>query len=130
VTEQEMAQVAAQISTQVVNDTELWIGIIGVAGVIIGSIITITGNLSIEWFKNKDKRSIDKARQEILKEMLNCQDYSWRKLSTLSCVIGCSEEQTRHHLIAIGARGSENGKDGESTMWGLITKFPLKSIKR
>lgn len=121
-TEQDISQVA----TQVVSDSKFWIGFIGVIGAIVGSILTILGNFTLEWFKSRSQKKLDKSRQEILKEMLEDTSFEWRNLSTLAAVVGCNEEITKHHLIAIGARGSENN-DGK---WGLISRHPLKDIKR
>ncbi len=121
-TEQEISQIA----TKVVSDSKFWIGLIGVIGAIVGSVLTILGNFAIEWFKNRHQRAIDKSRQSILKEMLEDKAFDWRDLSTLAAVVGCNEETTKHHLIAIKARGSEKN-DGK---WGLISRHPLKDIKR
>lgn len=114
-TEQELSQIAEEIST----DIQFWVAWVGVVGVIIGSILTVFGNLSIEWYKNRSQMKIDKACQALLKDML--QSYNWRSLRIMSSVIGCSEEQTKAYLIAIGARGSEK-EDGK---WGLISRNPL-----
>ena len=46
-------------------------------------------------------------------------------LSTLAAVVGCPEELTKNHLIAICARGSEKN-DGK---WGLISRHPLSEIR-
>jgi hypothetical protein len=121
-TEQELSLLA----TKVVNDTKFWIGLVGVIGAVVGSVLTLTGNFAIEWFKGSKQRKIDGARQEILKEMLEDQAFQWRNLSTLAAVVGCNEEQTKDHLIAIGARGSEKN-DGN---WGLISRHSLSEIKR
>ncbi len=58
--------------------------------------------------------------------MLEEQAFEWRNLSTLAAVIGCNEETTKNHLISIDARGSEKN-DGK---WGLISRHPIKDIKR
>lgn len=119
-------QEISQIASKVISDSKFWIGLIGVIGAIVGSLLTILGNFALEWFKSKSQRTLDKSRQDLLKEMLSDPSYEWRNLSTLSAVIGCDEETTKHHLISIGARGSEKN-DGK---WGLISKHPLKDIKR
>ncbi|UTJ07166.1 hypothetical protein [Arcobacter roscoffensis] len=120
-TEQEISQ----ISKQVVSDSKFWIGLIGVIGAIVGSILTILGNFALEWFKSKSQKELDKSRQKILKKMLEDPSFEWRKLSTLSAVVGCDEEMTKHHLIAIGARGSEDN----GGLWGLISRHPLEEIR-
>ncbi len=121
-TEQEISQIASQV----VNDTKFWIGLVGVIGALVGSLLTIFGNFALEWFKNRHQRKIDNSRQNILMQMLEDKEFEWRNLSTLSAVIGCDEETTKHHLIAINARGSEKN-DGK---WGLIFRHPLNEIKR
>ncbi len=53
----------------------------------------------------------------------------WRKLSTLSRVIGADYDETKRLLIAISARGSELPKDNNEEAWGLISKHPLDKIE-
>ena len=120
-TEQEISKIASQV----ISDSKFWIALIGIIGAIIGSILTILGNFALEWYKTKKQRELDKTRQNILKTMLEDSKFEWRNLSTLAAVIGCTEESTKHHLITIGARGSEKN-DGK---WGLISRHPLKDIK-
>ena len=120
-TEQEIAQIASNVA----NDTKVWIALIGVLGAVVGSLFTILGNITFEWFKNRHQRKIDISRQKILKKMLKETTFEWRQLSTLARVIGCDEETTKNHLIAINARGSELN-DG---MWGLIDRHPLDQIR-
>ena len=57
--------------------------------------------------------------------MLNAEKGGWRKMSTLSGVIGASRDETARLLISIKARGSESGED----VWALIKNKPLKDIK-
>ncbi len=45
----------------------------------------------------------------------------WRKLSTMSAIIGTDDDETKRLLIEAGARGSEKG-DGK---WGLIKNHPF-----
>jgi hypothetical protein len=119
-TEQEIFQIASAV----VSDTKFWIGLVGVIGAIVGSVLTILGNFAFEWFKNRGARKINDSRQAILKEMLESENFQWRNLSTLAAVIGCDEETTKNHLITIGARGSEKN-DGK---WGLVSKHPISKI--
>ncbi|MDD2734814.1 MAG: hypothetical protein PHF56_12795 [Desulfuromonadaceae bacterium] len=121
-TEQEISLLAGKI----VNDTKFWIALVGVIGAIVGSALTLVGNFAIEWYKGRNQKKIDTARQKLLEEMLQDKTFQWRNLSTLAAVIGCDEEQTKNHLITIGARGSENN-DGK---WGLISRHPLTEIRR
>lgn len=121
-TEQDISHIASQVA----SDTNFWIALIGIIGAIIGSFLTVAGNIALEWFKGKNKKTTNNTKQSILKEMLEEDAFKWRNISTLSAVIGCSEDETKMHLIFIGARGSEKG-DGK---WGLISRNPLKDIKR
>lgn len=121
-TEAEISLLAAKI----VGDTKFWIALVGVVGAIAGSLLTLFGSFALEWFKRKPQRDIDCARQKLLRQILDDKAFQWRSLSTLAAVIGCDEEQTKTHLIAIGARGSEKG-DGK---WGLISRHPLSEIER
>jgi len=90
-TEQEISQIA----TQVVRDTNFWIGVIGVFGAIVGSILTILGNFALEWFKGRSQKKLDASRQMILKKMLEDKSFEWRNLSTLAAVIGCDEKRVK-----------------------------------
>lgn len=116
-TEQEMALIASKVS----NNASLWIALSGSIGVVVGALITMSGNLLIVWLKDKSQKKSDEIRQEILTHLLESKDYKWRNLTTLAAVVGCSEEDTKNHLILINARGSEKN-DGK---WGLISRNPL-----
>jgi hypothetical protein len=58
--------------------------------------------------------------------MLDARD--WRKLSTLSRVIGADVDPARRLLIELGARGSEKPREDNEEVWGLISKHPLDRI--
>ncbi len=120
--EQELSLLAIKI----VNDTKFWIALIGILGAIVGSLLTLAVNFGLEWFKGRNQRKIDTARQKLLNELLQDHKFSWRSLSVLAAVIGCNEEQTKSHLVAIGARGSEKN-DGK---WALLSRHPLSEIIR
>ena len=117
------AALAETIAKQVVADTRFWIALIGLLGGIVGALLTLFGNVVLHWLKEKPKRELDKKRKAILAEMLDDSRFpeKWRKLSTLSAVIGTGDEETRRLLVEIGARGSEKA-DGK---WGLIKNQPF-----
>lgn len=119
----EESKLAAEIAAKVVADTNFWIALVGFAGVVVGSIITIAGNFLLHWFKEAPHRELDKSRMSILEEMLDDGRFpeKWRKITTLSAVIGASEEETKRILIKVKARGSETA-DGK---WGLIRNHPF-----
>jgi hypothetical protein len=102
-------------------------GWIGVIGAFVGGFLTIVGQLVVHWLQNRRVRVLDEARTKLLRQMLGRED--WRKLSTLSRVVGADTDTTRRLLIELGARGSEKPRvDGEE-VWGLISKHPLENIE-
>ena len=117
------SQLAIEIAKQVASDTKFWVAIVGLIGVVIGGIITVAGNFLLHHYKEKPQKELDKARIEILTTMLEDERFpeKWRNLSTLSSVIGASDEETKRLLIKSKARGSEKA-DGK---WGLIKHHPF-----
>lgn len=111
------------ISERVISDTKFWIALIGIVGSIVGSLLTMMGNILFHWYKEKPQRDFDVQRIEILIEMLDDIRFpqKWRNISTLSSVIGANEEETKRLLIKAKARGSEKA-DGK---WGLINNHPF-----
>ena len=120
-------ELAKQIATQILKQSQVWIAIIGVIGSIIGGVLVIFGNLLVSWVQQRKQKELDKARKRLLETMLNAAD--WRKLSTLFRVIGADRETTTRLLIEIGARGSEKSRDDGEEVWGLISKHPLDAIE-
>jgi len=98
-----------------------WLGIVGVA---VGSF----GQFMLDHFRHKREtkaqRKLDKSRRNLLKTALENPppDTSWRKLSTLSRIIGADYETTTRLLIELGARGSES----ENEVWALLSDKPLR----
>lgn len=115
---------ANQIAQKVVADTAFWVAIIGLVGAVIGSLLTLAGNVLIHWLQDRPRRVLDDGRKELLKTMLNDDRFPerWRRMSTLSRVIGADEQTTKRLLIEVGARGSEKD-DG---LWGLIAHHPFR----
>jgi len=120
-------QEAHDIANTVVRDTQFWIAVIGIFGVVVGSLATIGGNFLLNWFQGRKQKALDVARENLLRQMLTERD--WRKLSTLARVIGADANETRRLLIAIKARGSELPKDDNDEAWGLISKHPLDRVE-
>ncbi len=120
-------QLAKQIADQVLRNTQFWIAIVGLIGSIVGGLLAIGGNLLLNFVHQRKQKTLDDARKRLLKEMLNASD--WRKLSTISRVIGADRDTTTRLLIEIGARGSEKRRDDEEEVWGLISKHPLNTIE-
>ena len=61
---------AANIAAQVVSDTKFWIALIGILGGLVGSLLTLAGNIVLHKIKEKPKKEIDKKRKKILKKMI------------------------------------------------------------
>ena len=118
-------QLAASIAQKVVVDTKFWVAIIGLVGALIGSFLTIIGNILLHWLKNRPQRELDKQRITVLEKMLEDDRFpeKWRNLSTMAAVIGADESETKRLLIKTKARGSEKA-DGK---WGLIKHHPFPS---
>jgi hypothetical protein len=71
--------------------------------------------------QEKSKAKSDEPRKNLLRVMLRDPRFEWRRIETLSHVIGADEETTKALLIQIGARASEDG----TGLWGLLEKHPL-----
>lgn len=112
-----------QIFHPIVADNAFWIAIVGLIGVVIGSLIAVVGNIALHWYQDGPRRRAEKARKALLILMLRDDRFAehWRKLTTLARVTGASEIETKQLLVTIGARGSEND-DG---LWGLIEFHPF-----
>lgn len=80
------AVLANQIAQKVVADTGFWVAIIGLIGAVIGSVLTLAGNLLVHWFQDRPRRTLDNGRKVLLKTMLEDNRFPdrWRHLSTLS----------------------------------------------
>jgi len=64
-------QFATTIAEKVVSDTKFWIAMVGLIGAIVGSLLTLGGNLLLHWLRTKPQKELDKQRIAILKEMLD-----------------------------------------------------------
>ena len=82
------------------------ISLIGIAGAVVGSIATMAGNVLMHWLKERSAEKKEQPAKELLKEMLNHNDHTWRNLDTLMHVIGANEETTKRLLLEINARAS------------------------
>ena len=101
---------------------ELWAAIIGAGAAIIGGIVTIVGQGILDYIRAAPKRKLDGARKAYLKEMLdNPGPTGWRKMQTMSRVIGASEDETARLLIELKARGNEK----DNNVWAYIKDKPI-----
>jgi hypothetical protein len=118
-------QLATSIAGKVIVDIKFWVAIIGLVGALIGSLLTILGNILLHWLKNRPQSKLDSQRITMLEKMLEDDRFpdKWRYLSTMSAVIGADENETKRLLIKTKARGSEK-VDGK---WGLIKYHPFPS---
>src|SRR6266700_2573262 len=103
-----MPDLAKEIADKVVADTKYFTAIVGLIGVVVGSILTIIGNIITHWLKERSAAKKDKSRKAVLREMLEDGAYPehWRNLDTLKHVIGADEKTTKRLLLDIGARAS------------------------
>jgi hypothetical protein len=97
------------------------IALIGVSGAVIGSVATVVAQWLSHHLEGKAAAKREKPRKHLLLEMLRAPRHQWRKLETLSHVIGADEETTKRLLLEVGARASEDGR----SLWGLIERNPL-----
>ncbi|MFI5089951.1 MAG: hypothetical protein ACHP7P_07820 [Terriglobales bacterium] len=119
-----MNDLAQEIAKRVVEDTKYFTAIVGLIGVIVGSVLTIIGNVVIHWLNQRAIERQDEPRKKLLQRMLEDKRFPehWRKLSTLMHVIGADEETTKRLLLEIGARGSEDQQE----LWGMIKYHPFE----
>lgn len=119
---------ASEIAAKVIADTSFWVSVVGLIGVVVGAFITVAGNFLLHWFQDKPRRKLDEERKKLLEKMLRDPRFKerWRKITTLSRVVGADEETTKRLLIEIEARGSEKD-DG---LWGLLEYHPLDKLGR
>ena len=117
---------ASEIAARVVAATSFCTAIVGLIGVVTGAVIVVAGGLLRDYLQNRPGRELDKGRKKLLLEMLRDGRFpgGWRKIATVSRVVGADEEVTKRLLIEVGARGSEKD-DG---MWGLIEKHPFDKL--
>ncbi len=116
-----MDETARQIAQKVVEDTKYFTAIVGLIGVIVGSVLTIIGNILMHRLKQRAEAKRGEPRRKLLKTMLEDQRFQWRKLETLMHVVGADEPTTKRLLLEIGARASEDGHN----LWGLTKYHPL-----
>ncbi len=95
---------------------EFWTGLIGA---LIGALTGLGAVYLSHLLANGPQQKLDKSRKAILLSML--QGDGWRKIETLSGVIGADHETTKRLLFDLVARGSESVKD----VWALTSKHPL-----
>ena len=112
----------------VVKDTHFWIAIVGLIGVFVGATITFAGNLLLHYLRGQKQKRLDTRRKELLEQMLRDNRFKekWRKLTTLSAVVGTPAEETMRLLVELGARGSEKA-DGK---WALLEYHPLDKVEQ
>ena len=119
--------IAREVADLVIRDTGFWIAIVGLVGTIVGAATAVGGSVIVHRLQTRRKNALDASRTKLLDQMLELRD--WRKLSTLSSVIGADDETTRRLLVELGARGSERRREDEDEVWGLIRKHPLERIE-
>ena len=121
-----MDETAMAIARKVVEDTQYFTAIVGLIGVVIGSILTILGRIALHCLRARASAKKDAPRKRLLVQMLEDDapphPDRWRILETLMHVIGADEETAKRLLLEVGARASEDGEP----KWGLLKYHPLK----
>lgn len=97
--------------------------LIGFLGTVVGAAAVLAAAVLQESLQRQRQNLIDQPRKDLLLEMLSNPPpgQEWRRLETLSRVIGADFSETTRLLIAVGARGSET----ENGVWALKSKKPL-----
>lgn len=97
--------------------------LIGLLGAMVGAGAVLTSTWLQHWLASRQQKQIDAPRKAMLLQMINNPTLGtgWRKLETLSRVIGANREDTTRLLISVGARGNEREVD----VWALTSKYPL-----
>ncbi|MCD1643154.1 hypothetical protein [Aurantimonas coralicida] len=97
------------------------------------SVVTISGQIFIHWYKERPKRLLEDRQKSLLIDMLQPNNMpisrktgnlrTWRSFNSLRDVIGADGKTTRRLLIEIGARRaiSTRGKN----QWALLENKPL-----
>jgi hypothetical protein len=92
---------------------------------VIGSIVGGVGSFAATWLSahlnRKRPDPADEAAKTLLRKMLGSEKYPWRKLQSLSNVIGADEATTRRLLLEVGARGDV----GQGAVWALVSRRPV-----
>jgi hypothetical protein len=119
-----MNEVAQQVCKDAAVNNEHFSAWMVLIGVVVGSVLTVLGNIVMHCLKERSLAKKDKPRKQLLIKMLEDDRFAdhWRKLDTLSHVIGANEETTKRLLIELGARGSEDQQE----LWGLIKHHPFE----
>ncbi|MFW6753800.1 hypothetical protein ACKUG4_24295 [Pseudomonas glycinae] len=106
--------ITQDVALKIASDAQFWAALIALLGVLVGSIVSIIGNLLIYWYQNKRANSLDNLRKKLLKKMLdNSRFPEGRSLETLCRVTGAEPENCRRLLIELGARGFTLTRGGE-----------------
>ncbi len=94
----------------------------GLAGTLVGSGVTLLGQYVKHRWETSTSRNRDTKRKALLQQMLSTPGPTgWKKMSTMSGVIGADREETARLLIEIDARASETGSD----VWAYLKDKPL-----
>lgn len=97
--------------------------LLGFLGALVGAFAAISGIYIAHRLEDQRRDRVDEPRRSLLRQMLDDPKHEWRKMETLSNVIGASRGDTARLLIEIGARRNEKS-DGED-VWGYLKDHPL-----
>ena len=101
--------------------------LLGIIGVLVGSASQAAFEHCRHMYETKAQRDLDERRKALLKAALESppNGSEWRKLETLSRIVGANYETTTRLLIELGARGSELDND----VWALLSDKPLRNAR-
>jgi hypothetical protein len=122
-----MNEVAQQVCKDAAGNNEHFSALMVLVGVVVGSVLTLLGNIVMHCLKELALAKKDKPRKQLLTKMLEDDRFPdhWRKLDILMHVIGANAETTKRLLIELGARRSEDQQE----LWGLIKHHPFEKKK-
>lgn len=115
---------AVEQAATVMNFKDWLPALVGIGGVIVGSILQVAGQICIKAYDQRKSNIHEEKQKEMLIEMLSDKKFEWRNFETLSRVIGADDETTRRLLIEAGARGDQR----PTGKWALIEDQPLKNM--
>ena len=82
-------QITQEIALKLISDAQFWAAAIGFIGVLVGSVLSVIGNLIFHWYQNRRANSLDNLRKDLLRKMLDNPKFTeGRSLKTLSRVTG------------------------------------------
>ncbi|WP_328222229.1 hypothetical protein [Aeromonas caviae] len=54
-------QITQEIALKLISDAQFWAAVIGFIGVLVGSVLSVIGNLIFHWYQNRRANSLGKV---------------------------------------------------------------------